>query len=55
MPFMIKQTKNSFTVQDKMKEVKPEMEEIQERYKDKKIRKLPEKNAARNDRALSKT
>lgn len=35
MPFMIKQTKNSMQVQDKMKEIKPEMEEIQAKYKDK--------------------
>jgi YidC/Oxa1 family membrane protein insertase len=36
MPFMIKQMKNNLVVQDKMKELKPEMEEIQKKYKDKK-------------------
>lgn len=36
MPFMIKQTKNSMQVQDKMKAIKPEMEEIQAKFKDKK-------------------
>lgn len=36
MPFMIKQTKNSMQMQDKMKIIKPEMEEIQAKYKDKK-------------------
>jgi len=35
MPFMIKQTKNNLIVQDKMKELKPEMEAIQEKYKGK--------------------
>lgn len=35
MPFMIKQSKNNLVVQDKMKELKPEMEEIQKKYKDK--------------------
>ncbi|WP_010097161.1 membrane protein insertase YidC [Ornithinibacillus scapharcae] len=36
MPFMIKQSKNSLVVQDKMKELKPEMDKIQAKYKDKK-------------------
>ncbi|GIO27845.1 membrane protein insertase YidC [Ornithinibacillus bavariensis] len=36
MPFMIKQTKNNLIMQDKMKELKPEMDEIQKKYKDKK-------------------
>lgn len=36
MPFMIKQTKNSMQMQDKMKILKPDMEEIQAKYKDKK-------------------
>ncbi|HLR52206.1 MAG TPA: membrane protein insertase YidC [Candidatus Avamphibacillus sp.] len=35
MPFMIKQTRNSLEVQDKMKIIKPEMEAIQKKYKDK--------------------
>src|SRR5699024_12328531 len=36
MPFMIKQTRNSLEVQDKMKIIKPEMDAIQKKYKDKK-------------------
>lgn len=36
MPFMIKQTRNSLEVQDKMKIIKPEMDAIQNKYKDKK-------------------
>jgi YidC/Oxa1 family membrane protein insertase len=35
MPFMLKQTRNSMDMQDKMKELKPEMDEIQKKYKDK--------------------
>src|SRR5699024_11224584 len=35
MPFMIKQTRNRLEVQDKMKIIKPEMEAIQKKYKDK--------------------
>ncbi|WP_164217170.1 membrane protein insertase YidC [Virgibacillus sp. YIM 98842] len=33
MPFMLKQTRNSLDMQDKMKEIKPEMDEIQKKYK----------------------
>ncbi|TFJ91899.1 membrane protein insertase YidC [Lentibacillus salicampi] len=36
MPFMLKQTRSSLEMQDKMKELKPEMDEIQNKYKDKK-------------------
>jgi len=36
MPFMIKQTRNSLEVQDKMKVIKPEMDAIQKKYKGKK-------------------
>jgi YidC/Oxa1 family membrane protein insertase len=36
MPFMIKQSKNNLQTQDKMKDIKPEMDEIQTKYKDKK-------------------
>ncbi|MEN2768293.1 membrane protein insertase YidC [Ornithinibacillus xuwenensis] len=35
LPFMLKQTKNNLRTQDKMKELKPEMDEIQKKYKDK--------------------
>src|SRR5699024_851022 len=38
MPFMLKQTKSSLEMQDKMKELKPEMDEIQKKYKDNKDR-----------------
>ncbi|WP_217587990.1 membrane protein insertase YidC [Lentibacillus saliphilus] len=38
MPFMLKQTRNSLEMQDKMKVIKPEMDEIQKKYKDKKDR-----------------
>ncbi|GAB2560095.1 YidC/Oxa1 family membrane protein insertase [Gracilibacillus alcaliphilus] len=34
MPFMLKQMKSSREMQEKMKELKPEMEEIQKKYKD---------------------
>src|SRR5690625_5736999 len=33
MPFMIKQTRNSLEVQDKMKVIKPEMDAIQKKYR----------------------
>ncbi|WP_047981088.1 membrane protein insertase YidC [Ornithinibacillus contaminans] len=36
MPFMLKQTKSSLHMQDKMKVLKPEMDEIQQKYKNKK-------------------
>jgi len=32
MPFMLKQTRNSLVMQDKMKELKPELDEIQKKY-----------------------
>src|SRR5699024_2635171 len=35
MPFMLKQTRNSLEVQDKMKIIKPEMDAIQNKYKGK--------------------
>lgn len=38
MPFMLKQTRNGLEMQDKMKELKPEMDEIQKKYKDAKDR-----------------
>lgn len=38
MPFMLKQTKSGLEMQDKMKELKPEMDEIQKKYKGKKDR-----------------
>ncbi|WP_335338752.1 membrane protein insertase YidC [Lentibacillus amyloliquefaciens] len=38
MPFMLKQTRSSLEMQDKMKELKPEMDEIQSKYKDNKDR-----------------
>lgn len=38
MPFMLKQTKSSMHMQDKMKELKPEIDAIQKKYKDKKDR-----------------
>lgn len=36
MPFMLKQTRQSLEVQDKMKVIRPELEAIQEKYKDNK-------------------
>ncbi|GAB4071889.1 membrane protein insertase YidC [Barrientosiimonas marina] len=36
MPFMLKQTRSSMEMQDKMKELKPEMDAIQAKYKDQK-------------------
>src|SRR5699024_12819670 len=33
MPFMLKQTRHNLEMQDKMKDLKPEMEEIQNKYK----------------------
>ncbi|MDY0407589.1 membrane protein insertase YidC [Virgibacillus soli] len=36
MPFMLKQTRSSLEMQDKMKDIKPEMDEIQKKYKGKK-------------------
>ncbi|WP_284139603.1 MULTISPECIES: membrane protein insertase YidC [unclassified Virgibacillus] len=38
MPFMLKQTKNSLEIQDKMQELKPDINAIQKKYKDKKDR-----------------
>ncbi|MDY0406412.1 membrane protein insertase YidC [Virgibacillus sp. 179-BFC.A HS] len=38
MPFMLKQTKSSLEMQDKMSVIKPELDEIQKKYKDKKDR-----------------
>ncbi|MUV38631.1 Membrane protein insertase YidC [Lentibacillus sp. JNUCC-1] len=36
MPFMLKQTRSSLEMQDKMKFIKPELDEIQKKYKGKK-------------------
>ncbi|WP_010531394.1 membrane protein insertase YidC [Lentibacillus jeotgali] len=38
MPFMLKQTRSSLEMQDKMKELKPEMDKVQKKYKDHKDR-----------------